>query len=248
MLIIAPPPAFQGQTFDLDAASGTDTTVNAAAVTTWTPKLTSANWGNFSQATTAQKPTYIANGINSLPVVRFDGVNSNMSAAAGSTLGKLFSSRSWMLFVVAQWNTSISTNSANSYQNAQIIGDGANNFFGVFGRSSVAPTAGGGATTCLGSYIWDGADKHVYMGFSLNTPFLYTMWRLNGTLYGQVGKSGVISSVACGSYTSGSHVLQLGNGTGKAKVDIARAVGVVAPATPWGLVAWQRLLSGIYGV
>ncbi len=63
------------------------------AVSSWTDSSTSAN--NATQSGTA-RPTYVTNGVNYLPVVRFDGVNDNLALSSSiSTLRTVFVVMKW---------------------------------------------------------------------------------------------------------------------------------------------------------
>lgn len=76
-----------GMTFWLDAAQITGL-VNADPVTTWPDS--SGNGLVFTQATSAKKPTYRTGVVNNEPVVRFDGVDDVLEAAASFNAGTLF--------------------------------------------------------------------------------------------------------------------------------------------------------------
>jgi len=57
----------------LDAADADTITLNGSDVSQWDDK--SGNGRNVSQATAAQQPTFVSNGLNGKPTISFDGTN-----------------------------------------------------------------------------------------------------------------------------------------------------------------------------
>lgn len=67
---------------DADNVAGNNTTpLDGSLVSTWADL--SGNGNNAIQTGTGAKPTYVSNGINGNPVVRFDGANDLLDAGAG---------------------------------------------------------------------------------------------------------------------------------------------------------------------
>jgi len=73
---------------------------NNTAVATWADQ--SGNGYDATQGTSAARPTYIASGLNGLPVVRFDGTDDQMTLGA-SALGMLRNVAGATVFVVAKY-------------------------------------------------------------------------------------------------------------------------------------------------
>jgi len=73
---------------------------NNTAVATWADQ--SGNGYDATQSTTAARPTYIASGLNGLPVVRFDGTDDNL-ALSGGALGMLRNVAGATAFVVVKY-------------------------------------------------------------------------------------------------------------------------------------------------
>lgn len=63
-----------------DAEEYASLTLASGLVTTWAPKIGA---GNYTQATTTNKPAYDATGFNGRPCVTFDGVDNFMAQASG---------------------------------------------------------------------------------------------------------------------------------------------------------------------
>lgn len=80
--------------YKADALTGL---TDGAPVSSWTDS--SGTGRHITQATGAAQPTYIANGVNYLPVVRFDGVDDYLRYSGSSPIG--IPSRT--VFVVMKW-------------------------------------------------------------------------------------------------------------------------------------------------
>jgi hypothetical protein len=79
---------------------------NNTAVSTWADQ--SGNGYDATQSTTAARPTYIASGLNGLPVVRFDGTDDQMALGA-SALGMLRNVGGATIFVVVKYSVGLIT-------------------------------------------------------------------------------------------------------------------------------------------
>ncbi|QQS60227.1 hypothetical protein IPN41_03870 [Candidatus Falkowbacteria bacterium] len=66
---------------------------NGVRVSSWTDSSTSGR--NATQNNDDFRPTFITNEVNSLPVVRFDGVNDNLNLSIISTLKTVFVVMKW---------------------------------------------------------------------------------------------------------------------------------------------------------
>jgi hypothetical protein len=105
---------------------------DGTAVRTWSDQ--SGNGYDATQSTTAARPTYIASGLNGLPVVRFDGTDDVMSIPSSTATFKFLHSDVSTIFIVAK---------------AGIVTD-PNTRYGFLG------TNGGGNTSVVGINInWD---------------------------------------------------------------------------------------------
>ena len=105
---------------------------NNTAVATWADQ--SGNGYDATQGTSAARPTYIASGLNGLPVVRFDGTDDVMSIPSSTSTFKFLHSDVSTIFIVAK---------------AGVVTD-PNTRYGFLG------TNGGGNTSVVGINInWD---------------------------------------------------------------------------------------------
>jgi hypothetical protein len=94
----------------------------------------SGNGYDLVQGTEANQPTYIASGLNSKPIVRFDGTGDNMQYA---TLSNLITVGSHTIFVVVRprsFNTN--TTGAGTYQNEAVLGEFTGANMGIYLRSN----------------------------------------------------------------------------------------------------------------
>jgi hypothetical protein len=73
---------------------------NNTAVATWSDQ--SGNGYDATQSTTAARPTYIASGLNGLPVVRFDGTDDTLSVPSSTATFKFLHSDVSTVFIVAK--------------------------------------------------------------------------------------------------------------------------------------------------
>jgi hypothetical protein len=73
---------------------------DGTAVRIWSDQ--SGNGYDATQSTTAARPTYIASGLNGLPVVRFDGTDDNL-ALSGGALGMLRNVAGATVFLVVKY-------------------------------------------------------------------------------------------------------------------------------------------------
>lgn len=116
---------------------------NGAAVEEWYDESPAGS--NATQTGTAC-PLYIANAVNSLPVVRFDGVNDNMPLDSTVTTMRHY-------FIVAKWS-------------------GANNLTSILGRTTT-PVMIYGGTTATGLIIHQGNSySQVVNGTAYNNGVL----------------------------------------------------------------------------
>ncbi len=80
---------------------------NNTAVATWADQ--SGNGYDATQSTTAARPTFIASGLNGLPVVRFDGTDDRL-ALGSSALGMLRNVAGATVFVVVKYSNTAGAN------------------------------------------------------------------------------------------------------------------------------------------
>jgi hypothetical protein len=90
---------------------------DGTAVRTWSDQ--SGNGYDATQSTTAARPTYIASGLNGLPVVRFDGTDDRLALGA-SALGMFrnVAGQTTFLLIKYQSGTNASKNSLVIFNNA----------------------------------------------------------------------------------------------------------------------------------
>lgn len=93
---------FSGCKFWLDAAYGTNTQTNLAAISSWTEKIQGIT---FTEATAANQPRYNSSNIlyNNLPTIESQGLSRRLINTTGVSLGKT-------LAFVANYNTIINVN------------------------------------------------------------------------------------------------------------------------------------------
>jgi hypothetical protein len=80
---------------------------DGTAVRLWSDQ--SGNGYDATQSTTAARPTYIASGLNGLPVVRFDGTDDRLGLGA-SALGMLRNVAGATVFVVVKYSDIVGAN------------------------------------------------------------------------------------------------------------------------------------------
>jgi prepilin-type N-terminal cleavage/methylation domain-containing protein len=127
-MVVGCPADIAGCVLWLDASDGTSINTglpsSGVGVATWKDKSGNAN--NFTQGTGGNTPTYVTNAINSLPVLRFDGTNDNISRSALSLTGA-----TW--FIVAK---------PNSTSNMELFSTRSND--SMYRISTANPTVGTG--------------------------------------------------------------------------------------------------------
>ena len=106
-------------------------------------------------------PTFKTNVINGLPVIRFDG-NDKLT---GSSFTSYIANSAYTVFIVAK-ATSVSTNSVNSYDNSQFIGDGVTGADGCFGISLRS-------NGDIGLWNYDGTDDKAVSSYSTSN---FNVW------------------------------------------------------------------------
>lgn len=96
-----PPPVTSGLQVWLTARGGTSTTVDGAAVTTWT----SQQGGHvFSSIAGNATPTYVADGGNGLPAIDFTRNSGYLGGTTTATVGEASVFREMTVFVVARFD------------------------------------------------------------------------------------------------------------------------------------------------
>lgn len=123
----------------LDAADPTSITLSGSNVTQWNDK--SGNIRNFTQATTANQPSYL----QSETALVFNGTSSSMTSSVGLTT--VFPTPSAFNIFVVGTPITAGTNSANPYDNGAFIGD-SGGYHGIFIKQ----------TNTVGAYIYDSTN------------------------------------------------------------------------------------------
>jgi hypothetical protein len=98
---------------------------DSTSVATWSDQ--SGNGYDATQGSTAARPTYIASGLNGLPVVRFDGTDDNLSVPSSTATFKFLHTDFSTVFIVAK---------------AGVVAD-PNARYGFFGTNSGGTSARG---------------------------------------------------------------------------------------------------------
>lgn len=182
-------PVTSGRVLHLMADAGTSTTVDGAAVASWTDQSASA--AVFSQATGANQPLYVAVSQAGLPGLQFDGVNDVLTAAA--VIAGLNSASGVALFTVARRVSGVGN--ALLFANNDI---NANTGFGVGATSALSIFYGTGMTT---SALTDPTP--------LDTAVHQITWAMNPsstTAKQQITKDGVVVATGTDVYGPGSTV------------------------------------------
>lgn len=107
-------------------------------VGTWADSSGNAN--NATQSTSAQKPTYKATILNSLPVVRFDGTDDNLNLATNITDGTV------TIFIVANKLNTGSYKDILVLSNIAVYADLNNGNFGCYSGGDIDYGSGIGST------------------------------------------------------------------------------------------------------
>lgn len=108
------PTDLSGLTLWLKADNGPSTSVDGAAIATWSDK--SGNAFDVTQATGASQPIYKASVLNGKPIVRFDGANDSFASASISPTN-LFGTNAVTIFVVQKQLAAVDQNTPFSWVN-----------------------------------------------------------------------------------------------------------------------------------
>lgn len=171
--------------------------VDGTAVSVWYETNPNANQSTASQSTSANKPTYVANAINGLPALSFDGTNDSMTISGPytpSSFPSLFNTFS--IFVVAQPTATVTSDteatSGTTGQSGQKYlmypSDGDATYASISGAAGVGISFGSNgvgvyenATSYTAPLLFSStgytAPVVLLVEYSSNTPTLYK----NGT-------------------------------------------------------------------
>lgn len=101
--------------------------------------------GNAQNGSAGFQPTYHANVLNGLPVVRFDGINDYLGAASVSSL---IGSSSWTTFAIFRAITMTDNNDVYGYNSQAIWGDSGSGYIGM-------PVEAYSGTPSVMAYTWN---------------------------------------------------------------------------------------------
>ena len=147
-------------------AGSTPATADGHGVAWWADQ--SGNSRTLRGSTTPTLKTG-ANGINGLPVIRFDGIDDSLTSnLAGWTLTNIITNTEFCCFMVVKAATP-GTNAAASYDNDGIVVETSQSW-GLHLKST--------GPTFIG-YNWDGSDDHADRTFTAGTVYALR-WRHTG--------------------------------------------------------------------
>jgi len=170
---IAPftPTSVAGCQLWLDAADSSTLTLSGSSVTQWNDK--SGNQRNFNQPTSGSRPTYVSNGLNNYPIVRFaSAFLSNVgfplyaSASSGMSFFAVFNTtnRNQQTAILAQmWNGTNFTETEIGFSYASGTGYSLTNY------GSIGLHRGNGAVTQTASNAINSNVTYVYSAIASNT-------------------------------------------------------------------------------
>lgn len=184
----------------LDAADASTITESGGAVSQWDDK--SGNFNHVAQGDSALRPVYASAVLNSLPVVRFDGLNDRLATSAAILTQQTFG----IYAVTANRNPAIESVTMGQY----LGGDAGRTLFYQNGTTTRLSAAGGGR----GAAIYNGTANNQFHIFG------YEGNNTNYTLYYEG------ASVTTGSITG----TNMANTTFKIGEPAAGAAGNFFPA------------------
>jgi hypothetical protein len=162
------------------------------------------------------------NGINNVPVLRFDGVDDYFLNNV-NVLSDYITAAAYTLFVAARV-VAVDTNTANTWENDGLVAD-AGGYFGTFMKS----------TPSLSAFNYTTSDDKVSLALALSTPFAVEQRHESGSLY--LRRTGLAEvSVATGNTASLAGNLWIG----RAGTVTAILNGDIAEA-----IIYQRALSAV---
>lgn len=188
---------------------GTSTTVNGAAVSSWTDQIGSIA---LTQGTGAQQPLYVTSSINSKPALSFTNAANKLLASA-SSFGLLTGSNQTYCYWVVLVVDSIATDNADAvaYSNVGVFNDGNNNYQGMYLKST-GPT--------VQSYFYRASAATASTTTSaLGTAFFFrgrhvnTGSDLTSTVHARVNRGTEVTTIA-GASAGGGGTIQVGAGAG----------------------------------
>lgn len=211
---------------DLDvAAVETWLGVATAYVKTWYDQ--SGNARDFTQATAARQPTFIARAVNDRPAVRF-GADADRWLLSAATVGTILSASAFHVACVFRPKSATRNNASPSeYANHTVWGDYTNGYFVLTVRNN-GPT--------VGFYNYNGAEAVIYDGTpAFGDPYAVQVYRDAGSTY--VDLDGTPSSAVCANLSASSLADFVVIGSAQASANQA----MVGDVYEW--IAWNAALS-----
>ncbi len=177
--------------------------------------------------TTTARPTVATAGPNSRPCGDFDGSDDFMSTATDNILLSSFMSATAGYVIISCLPDTVTTNSANPYENDALFGD-TGGFMGLYLRNTA------GTPETIQAFNFDGSnDSAESATISVGTVYVLEWWHASGNLFLCVN-NGTPVSVASGDSGSVGNTIGLGLGYGGSSANFDGKVfeAAIAPSVP----------------
>lgn len=193
--------SMSGLTLHIDPALSSDTTTDAASVSTLTNLAGVGN--NFTQSG-SNRPVYDEDGIAGLPAIHYTAASSQYMA--GTDAWSVYATTSAQLMMAVVQLTSVSTDSATIAANDPILAN-SNGRCGIYFRST-------GPSACSMNYDGAAFNNVQVTTPALGTPFLVTAYHSGSVLSVQVNNGTPNTDGTDGTIDTLSGLIHIGYRTG----------------------------------